>query len=335
LRANAHRYDIAVVHGIWQYHSLGTWRVLRQRGLPYVVYPHGALDPWFRRCHRLKHVKKWMYWQWAEYRVLRDAEAVLFTSEAERLAARESFRRYRAREMTVGGGTASPAGAAQQQTACFYHAFPELRGKRLVLYLGRLHPRKAADLVIRAFAAVMAADAGWHLVMAGPDPIHWKRRLVSLAESCGVGRRIAWIDMLAGDAKWGALRAADALCLPSHGENFSLAVAEALACGTPVLISDRVNVWREVEAAEAGLVAADTCEGACALLRQWLLLEGEQRRRMRRQARSCFEESFDVGKAAGRLADVLAGACAGRAARPQYALLRSGASPGVSPGQSG
>jgi glycosyltransferase involved in cell wall biosynthesis len=91
LRSNAQRYDAVVVNGLWQYQSFGTWRALRRIGKPYYVFTHGMLDPWFKRTYPLKHLKKWLYWPWAEYRVLRDAAGVLFTSEEERRLACQSF----------------------------------------------------------------------------------------------------------------------------------------------------------------------------------------------------------------------------------------------------
>ena len=108
LRRNMSRFDAVIINGLWQYHSLCTWRVLRDAPVPYYVFTHGMLDPWFKRRYPLKHLKKLMYWPWAEYRVLRDARAVLFTSEDERMLARESFSLYRAREWVVNYGVPEP-----------------------------------------------------------------------------------------------------------------------------------------------------------------------------------------------------------------------------------
>ena len=110
LREHAVDYDAIVVNGIWQYHSFGTWRALHKSHKPYVVFTHGMLDPWFRHTYHLKHVKKWMYWPWAEYRVLRDAAKVLFTCDEERILARESFGLYKVNEAVVSYGTAGPSG---------------------------------------------------------------------------------------------------------------------------------------------------------------------------------------------------------------------------------
>ena len=102
------QFDAVIVHGLWQYSSFGVWRALAGTDTPYFVFPHGMLDPWFKRTYPAKHFKKLLYWPWAEYRVLRDAAAVLFTSEEERRLARESFALYRAREVVVNYGTAAP-----------------------------------------------------------------------------------------------------------------------------------------------------------------------------------------------------------------------------------
>ena len=98
LKEHASEYDRVIVNGVWQYPGFAVWRRLAGSHLPYYVFPHGMLDPWFKRTYPLKHLKKWLYWPWAEYRVLRDAAAVIFTSEQERIEARESFWLYRVRE---------------------------------------------------------------------------------------------------------------------------------------------------------------------------------------------------------------------------------------------
>src|SRR6266481_4864459 len=106
---------------------------------------------WFKRAYPLKHLKKWLYWPWAEYRVLRNASAVCFTCEEERKLARQSFWLYRCNEKVVAFGTAAPGGDAQAQKRLFLSHYMELQGRRFILFLGRIHPKKGCDLVIRAF----------------------------------------------------------------------------------------------------------------------------------------------------------------------------------------
>src|SRR5688572_8711541 len=267
LKESAHGYDGVIVHGLWQYHGLATWRVLRSARTPYYVFPHGMLDPWFKHAYPLKHVKKNLYWPWAEYRVLRDATAVLFTTEEERQLARQSFGLYRVKESVVGYGIADPpSGNPEKLRAEFLQQFPELQGKRIILFLGRLDAKKGCDLLIDAFASLAHRDPTLHLVMAGPDLVGYRASLIRQAAQRGVDSRICWTGMLKGNAKWGAFHSAEVFALPSHQENFGISVAEALACNCPVLISNKVNIWREVTAEGAGLVADDTLAGTTSLL---------------------------------------------------------------------
>src|ERR1035441_6071921 len=181
LRENAGNYDVVVVNGIWQYHSFGAWRALRNCNTPYVVFTHGMLGPWFKTTYPLKHFKKWLYWPWGDYRVLRDAHAVLFTCEEERVLARQSFPHlYRCNEVVVGYGTADPKGDPQAELETFFGRYPQLRGKRLALFLGRIHPIKGCDLLIQAFAKVLAADSNWHHVMCGADQVGLQRKLSAM-----------------------------------------------------------------------------------------------------------------------------------------------------------
>jgi glycosyltransferase involved in cell wall biosynthesis len=306
LRANAGRYDAVIVNGIWQFHSYGVWRALRKSNTPYVLFTHGMLDPWFKKQYPLKHIKKWMYWPWAEYRVLRDARAVLFTCEQERQSARSSFWLYRCNEVVVSYGTARPEGDPDSERQEFFNHYPELRDKRLALFMGRIHPKKGCDLLIEAFAKVLGQQLDWHLVIAGPDQVGLQEDLNYRAAQLGIATRITWTGMLGGAMKWGALRAAEVFVLPSHQENFGVAVAEALAVGVPALISNKVNIWREIEGDGAGLVSEDDLMGTCRLLHSYLELRAEKRQAMRQAARECFEERFEIKKAAETLHGVLA-----------------------------
>jgi glycosyltransferase involved in cell wall biosynthesis len=307
LRAQARRYDVIVVNGLWQYHSFGTWRALHASGVPYFVYTHGMLDPWFKRTYPLKHLKKWLYWPWAEYRVLRDARAVLFTCDEERLLARQSFALYRAREAVVSYGTQSPPADAARLRAQFMEAYPTLQGQRVLLFLGRIQAKKGCDLLIEAFAQVAAQDPHLHLLMAGPDQTGWMAALQDLALARGIAHRISWPGMLQGDLKWGAFYSAEAFVLPSHQENFGIAVAEAMGCGLPVLISDKVNIWREIAADGAGIVNSDSVQGTVQTLQQWLDMDAPARLAMGARARHCFASRFTVDAMASSLLQVVAG----------------------------
>jgi glycosyltransferase involved in cell wall biosynthesis len=129
--------------------------------------------------------------------------------------------------------------------------------------------------------------------------------LKTLADDLGIAQHVTWAGMLQGDAKWGAFHASDAFVLPSHQENFGIAVAEALACGLPALISDKVNIWREVAADAAGFVAPDTEQGTLDSLTRWLQLDPAAAALMRTQASQCFERHFTVDAMSSDLLRVL------------------------------
>jgi glycosyltransferase involved in cell wall biosynthesis len=261
------------------------------------------LDPWFKQAYPLKHLKKSLYWLWGEHRVLRQSAGVCFTCEEERLLARRSFSPYKVNEKVVSFGTAGPPADSEpvEQCRAFLSMVPQVAERRFLLFLSRIHAKKGCDLLIEAFARITADDPELLLVMAGPDQTGWQRELEALAARLGISDRIIWTGMLFGDAKWGAFRLAEAFVLPSHQENFGIAVAEALACSLPVLISNRVNIWNEIIADEAGLVAPDTLDGTIRLLEQWQGMSAEQRAAMAENARRCFSQRFEVQRAAAQL----------------------------------
>ncbi len=246
LTVHAVNYDAFIINGLWQYHSFAAYSVFKKLNLPYFQFTHGMLDPWFKQRYPLKHLKKWLYWPWGEYPVLRDAKKVLFTCEEEKILARQSFWLYRCNEQVVNFGTAGHIGNAEAQRHLFLQRFPHLQGKRFLLFLSRIHPKKGIDLLIEAFAKTSINQNDLQLVIAGPDEIGLQSELQRQAEKLGISDKITWTGMLLGDLKWGAYHCADAFILTSHSENFGIVVAEALSCHLPVLISNKINIWREM-----------------------------------------------------------------------------------------
>jgi glycosyltransferase involved in cell wall biosynthesis len=306
LRAHVSDYDIVVVNGLWNYASLAARRVLPASTVPYVVFPHGMLDPWFRLNTPARHLAKQMLWLVSEGVLLANAHAVLFTTEDEMARAENAFWPYRVRGRVVGYGTADIAGNPDLQKIALRRAIPALADKPFVLFLGRIHPKKGCDILVEAFARVAAEHPQVHLVMAGPDPDGLRATIEAAVPASNVARRIHWPGMLSGDAKWGALRGSLALVLPSHQENFGVVVAEALAAGRPVLLSDKVNIWPEIKAAHAGIVCTDDVEGTSQALKEFLSLPADVTTRMALAARECFLARFEITKAADAIVSAFA-----------------------------
>jgi glycosyltransferase involved in cell wall biosynthesis len=184
------------------------------------------------------------------------------------------------------------------QIETFYRRFPELRGRRYLLFLARIHAKKGCDLLLEAFGRIAASIPDVDLVMAGPDQEGMQANLQRMAEQAGVGARVHWPGSIDGDLKWGALRACDAFVLSSHSENFGIAVVEALAVGRPVLISNKVNIWHEIERDRAGIVDDDTLEGTERLLRRWFEMLPAEQVAMAARSRSCFQSHFTMNQTA-------------------------------------
>jgi glycosyltransferase involved in cell wall biosynthesis len=303
LSSNRKRFDAIIVHGLWQYHGYAVWKLAGET--PYVVFPHGMLDAYHRRAARLKHLKKQAYWLAVERHIIAGARRVLFTSAEERERAQRTFIPYRvAAEDVVGGGIRDPAGRPGALKTKFFSEYPHLRGRRWLLYLGRIHPKKGLDQLIRAYA--VAAAEGWEvdLVLAGAGEDRYIRALKRLVPK-GLGSRVHWIGPIYSEAKYGALHAADAFVLTSHQENLCLAAIEAMACGCPVLLTNEVAVAYVAAETGAGYRVPDSASGVRDLLDAWRELGAEDRSLMRQAARECYETHFPIDRFVSRILEAL------------------------------
>jgi len=278
------------------YHSVATARViLKKKNRPHLwIMPHGMLDPYFQRAEgrRWKALRNKIYWKWVESKVVNQADAVLFTCQEELLLARTTFSNYQPlRELNIGYGVPGPPGYLPQSSRPY------------LLFLSRIHEKKGVDILLKAYLRLKRERAMPDLVVAGPGlETVYGQQLKRQAEQ---DDQICFVGMLQGEAKWRAFYGCEAFVLPSHQENFGIAVVEALACAKPVLISNRVNIWREIEEGKAGLVDEDTEEGVYRQLKRWEGLGEEQRKNMRIHAEETFRRHFSIAAAAWKLTDVL------------------------------
>lgn len=303
LRENHQRFDGIVVNGLWNACGLATWLALRKKST-YMVFTHGMLDPYFKYAFPLKHVKKWIYWVLVEYWVLRGAHRVLFTTKQEGVLARRSFWLHRWNGYVVPYGSSRPPLNPERLQAAYLKAFPEMRSRRFLIFLGRIHRKKGCDMLVNSFQRYAAHDPTLHLVMAGPDQQGWSAELREQVAHAGLSDRVHWPGMLNGDVKWGALYACEAFILPSHQENFGIAVAEALACGKPVLLGDKVNIAPEIAEDGAGLMEPDTQEGTDTLVRKWTEMSSEDKATMAKIAYDTFDKRYDMQNNAKTILDL-------------------------------
>jgi len=195
----------------------------------------------------------------------------------------------------------------------FLKRFPELRSCRVLLFLGRFDPKKGARMLVPEFCRIAKERPELRLVMVGPDNTPEAESLRGLVP-VELRDRVVWTGMLLGAEKWGAFRAAEAFVIPSHTENYCIAAVEALACGLPVLMSDRVNIHPMVCAHRAGYVEPDTEQGCARLLGRWLATGSEEWAEMRKRARACFLAEFGAEDAYRRYRSALLSIYGGGAA---------------------
>jgi glycosyltransferase involved in cell wall biosynthesis len=288
--------DIVHIHSIYLFHSTVGALLCSRARVPYVIRPHGTLDPYLRRRHR---ARKWLHEIVVERHSFKAAAAIQFTAAEEMALARQSRAGRRLLKSTAGAivpnGVVIPKlcepGALESASEGLLQQFPELRGKRILLFLGRINFKKGLDLLAAAFARLCADRDDIHLLIAGPDNEGYEVRVKGWLRAANVLDRVTFAGMLQGVHKIAAFGISEMFVLPSYSENFGIAVVEAMASGLPVIVSYRVNIWREIAEAAAGLVIkCDSAELATAITA--LLDDSELCGSMGVRGRQLVERSF-------------------------------------------
>jgi glycosyltransferase involved in cell wall biosynthesis len=247
LRSVISQSDIVHTHSLYLFHGTVTAYFCRQMQIPLVISPHGSLDPYIYKRHRLrKRIMEFCF----EHRNIQKAHAIHFiTTEEQRLAQSYIF------------GTKSfvvPLGLNIQDYArpatSWRSQYPHLENKKIILFFGRINFKKGLDILVKAFATVARTRSDVHLVIAGPDNEGYAEQVKKWLEEAKLSDRSTFTGLLEGDSKLAALYDSDLFVLPSYSENFGISVVEAMICGLPVIISDQVNIWRAIDTNQAGRV---------------------------------------------------------------------------------
>lgn len=289
------------IHGIWEPHCAISARHARRLQRPYVVSVHGMLERW---ALRNKCWKKWPYSFLIERRNLRRAACLRAVTRAEV----EDYRRFglRVPVAVIPYGVDVRVGVSPD---IFYERFPELKGRRLVLFLGRIHYKKGLDLLCPAWAKVRERFPETHLVLAGPDFENTRASVENLVAELGIRDRVTLTGMLARDAKWSALAAAELFVLPSRSEGLPVAVLEAMAVGKPVIITRQCNL-PEVDERQCGVVIEPDARQLEAALQQLLSMPSGEAIRMGDNGKRLVGERYNwmaVGRQMAKLYDRILG----------------------------
>ena len=245
--------DIIHVHTLWSPLNVSARYACLRQDRPYVLMPHGMLDPY---SLSVKALKKSTYLQLFERHNIACAQRMIYTTkEEERLAALSGLR-LPPGELVPLGASASSA-SRHDLRAQFLARFPLAEGKRTLLFLGRIHPKKGLDRILNCLQFVRQSIPNVLLLVAGDGETHYTRHLRQLVSALALDNQVLFAGRLDGELKWASFAGAELFLLPSRQENFAITVTEAMQMAVPVIISDKVNTWPYVKEARAGLVLGE------------------------------------------------------------------------------
>ncbi|WP_229206793.1 glycosyltransferase [Dyadobacter crusticola] len=320
LEYNLERFDIVIVHGCWLYPGFATykaWKKLMERSSPVrkparlYFMPHGMLDPYFQVAtgRTWKALRNWLYWKLIESKLINEADGLLFTCLEELTLARSSFKPYRPKnELNAGFGIPEPPAFKASMRQELDQKFPELKGQEYFLFLSRIHEKKGVELLLQVYLRLLERYPNLpRLVVAGPgmETPYGENARHFVSSRLLLRNHVTFTGMLSGDLKWAAFYGCQAFVLPSHQENFGIAIVEALACGKPVIISNKVNIWREIAGAECGVVRADTYQDTLAGWSEFIEMTASEKKAMGEHAAETYRQQFSVDNAVHQLMSCL------------------------------
>jgi glycosyltransferase involved in cell wall biosynthesis len=266
--------DIIHNHGLWMFPNLYARQAAILNDLPLVISPRGMLEPW-----SLKYgsAQKWLAWQLYEHKNLKSATLFHATSAAEVKSIRSlGFTQPIA---LVPNGVHLPDLDQIADREILTQLFPELTGKRWLLYLSRIHPKKGLDTLLHAWQRLASRFPEWHLIIAGSDIVGYQTQLTALTHQLNLQQKVTFTGMLSGAHKASALGNSDLFVLPTHSENFGIAIAEALAYAMPV-ITTKEAPWQDLENHQCGWWIDDNPSELTRALVEGMELSSEQRKVM-------------------------------------------------------
>ena len=242
---NIAAFDVVHAHGLFSFAPVTAAYLARRAGVPYVLRPLGVLARY--GMTRRRPVLKKLSLALIERRLIESASAVHFTSAVERVEAEALGLNCRGVVIPLGIDPGRPVKRSDD-------AWPNVPGPVRLLFISRIDPKKNLEGLLRAIALVVPNHPEVTLTIAGDGDGDYLAMLQTLAADLAIADHVVWLRHVEGERKAAAFAAASALVLPSHSENFAIAVLEALAAGLPCIVSREVATAREIEARRAGLV---------------------------------------------------------------------------------
>ncbi|OGX15717.1 MAG: hypothetical protein A2166_03035 [Omnitrophica WOR_2 bacterium RBG_13_41_10] len=298
LKSNLAAFELIYIVDIWSYPATIAAYYSRLYGKPYVVVPSGMFYP---RTFYKKIWKKWPYYHFAIKRYLEEASAIHYTSrdEAEKT---HSFLNLNNRAIVIPNGIELSEFSNFANSHALRAEMPLLKDKKIILFLGRLTWTKGLDILVQAYAMLRKDVKDAHLLIVGIDQKSYSQKIKRWVRERGMNldTDITFTGMLTGNDKLKAYKACDIFVLPSYSENFGMTIVEAMACGVPVIISDKVGIHKEIECNKAGIVIEPNAQSLYQAMK--LLLENAGlRKEVSINGRKMAEEYYDIDKVADKM----------------------------------
>jgi glycosyltransferase involved in cell wall biosynthesis len=256
LREIVKQYDVVHLHSMWNLANPQVAKICTELGKPYVLSVHGMLDDW---CIAQRKPKKMLYLKTWGRRLLKDAEAIHCTADAELRQASKWFAKSKGRVVPLPLDLSEYTELSGPELA--YQSFTGLdRELPKVLFLSRIHYKKGVDRLIQASALLRERGVDHQLVIAGTGDSAYVDEMKSLVRSVGIEDSTYFLGFATGQAKISLFEACDVFALPTSQENFGFVFFEALATGTVVLTTKGTDTWSEIEQSGAGVIAENTPE---------------------------------------------------------------------------
>jgi len=289
-------FDLVNIISMWNYPTTIAAHYCRTHNKRYIISPRGVFYP---ETMRKKAWKKWLYYNIALKKSVESANAIHYTTEDEAQNC-HAFIGLKNPYTIVPNGIDLRGFSALPAPEELKERYPTLKGKKVILFLGRLNWKKGLDILVKAFAAIARKHADAHLLIAGNDEDGYRGTVEKWVREQGVGDKVTFTGPLSGRDKLIAYSGSDMFVLPSYSENFGMTVIEAMACGLPVVISNKVGVYKELEANKAGVIVDPDEESLCRGLQQ-LLDNDEARKTYIQNGRRLVQELYDINTVADKM----------------------------------
>ncbi|GAB2556875.1 glycosyltransferase [Spirosoma areae] len=297
LHQHIHEYDVIHCHGLWHFGTLSPFML--DRTVAKVITIHGVLDRW---VYAHNNWKKQVMDKLAQKAFLRRADLIQINNTDEQQDVLRYLGHSHPNVVLIPNGVKMSDFAQLPPRGTFRQKFNLPTDKKLVLFMSRLNAKKGLDLLLPGFQAYVQTHPDTVLALAGPDDGYEATTRQFIGQH-NLSDSIHMVGMLTGDDKKAALTDADLFTLPSYSEGFSMAVLEAMAAGTPVLVSDRVGFGEAIRRQEAGGLLDSLTPESVRVGLEKLLGDERLRQRIARNATAMLKQHYDIDIVAKQLLD--------------------------------